>query len=70
MNTSELERRHIFRLFAAGNTPDQVAEILNRAKEDSADNQPGSILARISAHIDISDIKKLFREYFAMPISE
>ncbi|MBI5117299.1 hypothetical protein HZA56_12560 [Candidatus Poribacteria bacterium] len=67
---SELEKQDIFRLFAAGNTPDEVAEILNPPDEHSADNQPDPLPAAPAENIDISDIRELFNEYFAMTISE
>ncbi|MBI5115771.1 hypothetical protein HZA56_04815 [Candidatus Poribacteria bacterium] len=77
MRISQLQKRSILRLFAAGKSLEEVAEILNRSDAHSPDNQPGrkteaapAPARKPRARISMSRLEKFFEEYLAMPISE
>ncbi|MBI5119033.1 hypothetical protein HZA56_21420 [Candidatus Poribacteria bacterium] len=56
--TTEFEKRHILRLFVAGHTAGEVAELLNRPSGNAA------------SPVNTPDVEKLFEECLAMPMSE
>ncbi len=53
------EKRRIFRLFAAGKTPEEVAEALDGSSGPAA-----------GVRIDASTAERLFQQYLALPIGE
>ena len=59
MSISKSKKLRIFRLFAAGKSPEQISETLNDPAEATGRNS-----------ITPSIVEKLFREYFSLPLNE
>jgi hypothetical protein len=55
---NQLEKRHIRRLFVAGHTRDEIAELLNRPNVTS------------TSPFNMPELENLFEEYLAMTLSE